>query len=413
MQSGNRTKKREEINMKTLVLNCGSSSIKYKLFDLESVKVIAKGGIEKIGLPGTFLKLIDSNNEKVVIEKDIAGHEDGIAFILNVLTDSTYGCIKAYSEIDAIGHRVVHGGEKFASSVLIDKEVISMVVECSELAPLHNPANLEGIYAIQKILPDTPQVAVFDTAFHQTMPDYAFMYGLPYEMYTKYGVRRYGFHGTSHRYVSHRACDILGVPYDKQRIITVHIGNGGSITAVKNGKSIDTSMGLTPVEGLLMGTRCGDVDPGTLTFIMNKEGLDSDGLSDLINKKSGVWGVSGVSSDMRELEVAIKEGNPRAMLALNIYNYRIRKYVGAYTAAMGGVDIIVFTGGVGENQFSTRKAVCQDMEYMGVHLDDSKNDGMQGKEMVISTPDSKVTVIVVPTDEEYVIASDTRDILKK
>ena len=413
MQSGNWTKKREiaKINMKTLVLNCGSSSIKYKLFDLESEKVIAKGGIEKIGLPGTFLKLIDANNEKVIIKKDIAGHEDGIAFILDVLTDSTYGCIESYSEIDAIGHRVVHGGEKFASSVLIDQDVIDKVVECSELAPLHNPANLEGIYAIRKILPDTPQVAVFDTAFHQTMPDYAFMFGLPYEMYTKYGVRRYGFHGTSHRYVSHRACEILGVPYDKQRIITVHIGNGGSIAAVKNGKSIDTSMGLTPVEGLLMGTRCGDVDPGALTFIMNKEGLDADGLSDMMNKKSGVWGVSGVSSDMRELEIAIKEGNPRAILALNIYNYRIRKYVGAYAAAMGGVDIIVFTGGVGENQFTTRKAVCQDMEYMGVCLDDSKNDGMQGKEMVISTPDSKVTVMVVPTDEEYVIAADTRAII--
>jgi len=399
--------------MKTLVLNCGSSSIKYKLFDMESEKVIAKGGIEKIGLPGTFLKLIDSNNEKVIIEKDISGHEDGIAFILNVLTDSTYGCIKSYNEIDAIGHRVVHGGEKFASSVLIDKEVIDKVVECSELAPLHNPANLEGIYAIQKILPDTPQIAVFDTAFHQTMPDYAFMFGLPYEMYTKYGVRRYGFHGTSHRYVSRRACEILDVPYEKQRIITVHIGNGGSITAIKNGQSIDTSMGLTPVEGLLMGTRCGDVDPGALTFIMNKEGLDADGLSDLMNKKSGVWGVSGVSSDMRELEVAIKEGNPRALLALNIYNYRIRKYVGAYAAAMGGVDIIVFTGGVGENQFTTRKAVCQDLEFMGVRLDDSKNDGMQAREMVISAPNSNVTVIVVPTDEEYVIASDTRAILKK
>ena len=380
---------------------------------MESEQVIAKGGIEKIGLPGTFLKLIDSNNEKVIIEKDIAGHEDGIAFILNVLTDSTYGCIQSYSEIDAIGHRVVHGGEKFASSVLIDKEVLAKVVECSELAPLHNPANLEGIYAIQKILPDTPQVAVFDTAFHQTMPDYAFMYGLPYEMYTKYGIRRYGFHGTSHRYVSHRACEILEVPYEKQRIITVHIGNGGSITAIKNGKSIDTSMGLTPVEGLLMGTRCGDVDAGALPFIMRKEELDTDGLSDMMNKKSGVWGISGVSSDMRELEVAIKNGNPRAILALNIYNYRIKKYIGAYAAVMGGVDIIVFTGGVGENQFITRKTVCQDMEYMGVRLDESKNDGMQGKEMVISTQDSQVTVIVVPTDEEYVIAADTQAILKK
>ena len=399
--------------MKTLVLNCGSSSIKYKLFDMESEKVIAMGGIEKIGIPGTFLKLINSNNEKVIIEKDIAGHEDGIAFILSVLTDEPYGCIKDYNEIDAIGHRVVHGGEKFASSVLIDQEVIDKVVECAGLAPLHNPANLEGIYAIQKILPNTPQVAVFDTAFHQTMPDYAYMYGLPYETYTKYGLRRYGFHGTSHRYVSHRACEILGLDYEQQRIITVHIGNGGSITAIKNGKSVDTSMGLTPVEGLLMGTRCGDIDPGALTFLMQKEELDVVRLSDLMNKKSGVLGVSGVSSDMRELNDAIENGNPRAILALNIYNYRIKKYVGAYAAAMGGVDIIVFTGGVGENQFVTRKAVCQDMEFMGIRFDDSKNDGMLGQEMVISSPDSQVTVIVVPTDEEYVIASDTQAILKQ
>ena len=397
--------------MKTLVLNCGSSSIKYKLFDLESKEVIAQGGLERIGLSGSRLKLVAPNGEKVIIEKDIAGHEDGINLILSVLTDEKLGCIKAYNEISAVGHRVVHGGEKFASSVLIDEEVIAKVVECSELAPLHNPANLEGIYAMQKILPETPQVAVFDTAFHQTMPDYAYMYGLPYELYTKYGIRRYGFHGTSHRYVSGRACEILNVPYAQQRIITAHIGNGGSMTAIKYGKSVDTSMGLTPVEGLLMGTRCGDVDPGVLTFIMNKEGLDADGLSNLMNKNSGVLGVSGVSSDMRELEAAIEEGNPRAALAMNIYSYRIKKYVGAYAAAMGGVDILIFTGGVGENQSSMRKAICEDMEYMGIHLDNAINDGMQGKEMVISTPESKVTVIVVPTDEEYVIASDTQAIL--
>jgi len=378
---------------------------------MESDIVIAQGGLERIGISGSRLKLIDPNGEKVTIEKDIAGHEEGISFILSVLTDTKLGCIKEYHEINAVGHRVVHGGEKFASSVLIDDEVIAKVVECCELAPLHNPANLEGIYAMQKILPGTPQVAVFDTAFHQTMPDYAYMYGLPYELYTKYGVRRYGFHGTSHRYVSRRACEILNVDYEKQRIITAHIGNGGSITAIQNGKSVDTSMGLTPVEGLLMGTRCGDVDPGVLTFIMNKEGLDADHLSNLLNKDSGVWGISGVSSDMRELETAAIEGNPRAILAMKIYNYRIKKYVGAYAAAMGGVDILVFTGGVGENKTAMRKAICQDMEYMGIRLDIQINDDTKGKEMVISTPDSKVTVIVVPTDEEYVIASDTQAIL--
>lgn len=397
--------------MKTLVLNCGSSSIKYKLFDMESGEVMAQGGIERIGLPGTFLKLVDSNDEKVTIEKDIAGHEDGIAFILEVLTDKKYGCLATYSEIEAVGHRVVHGGEKFASSVLINDEVIANVQECAKLAPLHNPANLEGIYAMKKILPDVPQVAVFDTAFHQTIPDYAYIYGLPYELYEKYGVRRYGFHGTSHRYVSQRACEILGVPYDKQRIITAHVGNGGSITAIKNGKSTDTSMGLTPVEGLLMGTRCGDIDPGIIPFLMNKENLNEKQLSDLINKKSGVVGISGVSSDMRELEAAVNDGNTRAMLAMNVYFYRIKKYIGSYAAAMGGVDIVVFTGGVGENQCSMRKAVCHDMEYMGIKLDDEKNDSVRGREMVISTPDSKVTVIVVPTNEEYVIASDTQEIL--
>ncbi|MDR1746953.1 MAG: acetate kinase [Tannerella sp.] len=399
--------------MKILVLNCGSSSIKYKLFDMASGDVMAQGGIERIGLQGTLLKLTAPDGNKVVLEKDIAGHEQGIAFILQILTDAKYGCINDYDEIDAVGHRLVHGGEKFASSVRIDDEVIAKVVECSELAPLHNPANLEGIYAIQKILSATPQVAVFDTAFHQTMPDYAYMYGLPYEIYTKYGVRRYGFHGTSHRYVSQRACKLLDVDYEKQRIITAHVGNGGSVTAIKNGKSVDTSMGLTPVEGLLMGTRCGDMDPGAVAFIMNKEALNTDQWSDLINKRSGVLGVSDVSSDMRELESAVKEGNPRAILAMKMYNYRIRKYIGAYAAALGGLDILVFTGGVGENQCSMRSEVCRNMEYMGIRLDESKNDGMRGQEMVISAPDSRVTVMVVPTDEEYMIASDTEAILTK
>ena len=399
--------------MKILVLNCGSSSIKYKLFDMTSGDVMAQGGIEKIGLPGAFLKLTGKDGKKVVLEKDIPGHQEGIEFILSVLTDATYGCIKEYKEIDAVGHRVVHGGEKFASSVLITKEVINKVVECSDLAPLHNPANLKGIDAMEALIPGIPQVAVFDTAFHQTMPDYAYMYGLPYELYTKYGVRRYGFHGTSHRYVSRRACEILGVPYEEQRIITAHIGNGGSIAAVDHGKCVDTTMGLTPTEGLLMGTRCGDIDAGALPFIIDKEHLDANGLSNLINKQSGVLGLSGVSSDMREIEAAVEAGNPRAIMALNVYNYRIKKYIGAYAAAMGGCDILVWTGGVGENQWATRRVVCENMEYMGMKIDVEKNDGMRGEEMVISAPDSKVTIIVVPTDEEFMIASDTMDILKK
>ena len=397
--------------MKILVLNCGSSSIKYKLFDMTSGDVMAQGGIEKIGLPGAFLKLIDKDGKKVILEKDIPEHQAGIQFILSVLTDDTYGCIKDYKEIDAVGHRVVHGGEKFASSVLLTKEVLDKVVECSELAPLHNPANLKGIAAMEALIPGIPQVGVFDTAFHQTMPAKAYMYGLPYELYQKYGIRRYGFHGTSHRYVSKRACEILGVKYEDQKIITAHVGNGGSIAAIMNGKCIDTSMGLTPTEGLLMGTRCGDVDPGAIPFIMEKEGLDAAGLSNLINKKSGVAGLVGGSSDMRDLEAAVEKGDERAIMTLDVYNYRIKKYIGAYAAAMNGCDILVWTGGVGENQWETRRVVCQDMEYMGMKIDVEKNKGMRGEEMVISTPDSKVTVMVVPTDEEYMIASDTLEIL--
>lgn len=399
--------------MKILVLNCGSSSVKYKLFNMDTHEVLAQGGVEKLGLPGSFLKFTLPDGEKVIMEKDLPEHNAAIQFILSVLTDKKYGCIKSYDEIDAVGHRVVHGGEQFSSSVEITSEVIGKVVECIDLAPLHNPPNLKGIRAMSALIPGIRQVGVFDTAFHQTMPDYAYMYGLPYSLYKKYGIRRYGFHGTSHRYVSKRACDILGVPYEKQRIITAHVGNGGSIAAIKDGKCIDTSMGLTPVEGLLMGTRCGDVDAGALSFIMDKEGLDAKGLSDLINKQSGVLGLSGLSSDMREIEAAVAEGDKKAILALNVYNYRIKKYIGAYAAAMGGCDILVWTGGVGENQWATRREVCQNMEYMGMKLDVEKNEGMRGEEMVISTPDSKVTVIVVPTDEEYMIASDTMDILSK
>jgi acetate kinase len=398
--------------MKTLVLNCGSSSIKYKLFDMTSGRVMAQGGIERIGLDDAFLKFTDRNGEKITLARNIPHHEDGIALILEILMDETCGCIGSYDEIDAVGHRIVHGGEKFASSVLITGEVIDMIVECVEFAPLHNPANLEGIRAIDKILPHTPQVGVFDTAFHQTMPDYAFLYALPYNIYEQYGVRRYGFHGTSHRYVSRRACEFLGIPYGRQRIVTAHIGNGGSITAVKHGRSIDTSMGMTPTEGLIMGTRCGDVDAGTLPYIMKKENLDADGLSDFINKKSGVAGFTGVSSDMRDIEREMMAGNQRAIQLLKMYNYRIKKYVGAYAAAMGGLDLLVFTGGVGENQWTTRAVVCEDMEYMGLLFDEEKNKNERGREILLSKPESKVKVVVIPTDEEYMIACDTRAILE-
>ena len=396
--------------MKILVLNCGSSSIKYKLFDMDSKSVIAQGGIEKIGLPDSFLKLTLPNGEKKILEKNIPEHTVGVEFILNTLTSPEYGAIKSLDEINAVGHRMVHGGEKFSKSVLLTKEVLDAFTACNDLAPLHNPANLKGVHAIEAILPNVPQIGVFDTAFHQTMPDYAYMYAVPYELYQKYSVRRYGFHGTSHRYVSQRVCEFLGVKPEGQRIITCHIGNGGSITAIKDGKCVDTSMGLTPLEGLMMGTRSGDIDAGAVSFIMEKEGLDAQGISNLLNKKSGVMGIFGKSSDMRDLENAVAEGDPKARLAENMYFYRIKKYIGAYAAALGGVDIIVFTGGVGENQASARWGACSGLEYMGVKLDAEKNK-VRGEEMVISTDDSKVKVVVIPTDEELMIASDTVAIL--
>ena len=397
--------------MKVLVLNCGSSSIKYKLFDMDHKAVIAQGGIEKIGLKDSFLKLTLPNGEKKVLEKDIPEHTVGVEFILQTLTSAEYGVVKSMDEIGAVGHRMVHGGEKFSQSVLLTPEVLEAFAVCNDLAPLHNPANLKGVHAISAILPNVPQVGVFDTAFHQTMPDYAYMYAVPYELYQKYGVRRYGFHGTSHRYVSKRVCEFLGVNPEGQRIITCHIGNGGSITAIKDGKSVDTSMGLTPLEGLMMGTRSGDIDAGAVTYIMEKEGLDAAGLSNLLNKKSGVMGIFGESSDMRDLEAAVAAGNPRARLAENMYFYRIKKYIGAYAAALGGVDILVFTGGVGENQASARWGACEGLEFMGIKLDAEKNK-VRGEEAVISTDDSKVKVVVIPTDEELMIASDTMAILK-
>ena len=396
--------------MKILVLNCGSSSVKYKLFDMDSKEVLAQGGVEKVGLAGAFLKLTLPSGEKVQLDKDIPEHQTAIEFILSTLTSAEYGAIKSLDEINAVGHRVVHGGEKFNSSVLITDEVIKAIEECSDMAPLHNPANLKGINTISNILPSVPQVAVFDTAFHQTMPQYAYMYGTPYEAYEKYGVRRYGFHGTSHRYVSGRVCEFLGMPVEGSKIITCHVGNGGSITAVKDGKSIDTSMGFTPLEGLLMGTRCGDIDAGAVTYLMDKEGLDTKGISDYLNKKSGVAGISGLSSDMRDIEAADKAGVPLAVLAMSMYSYKIKKYIGAYTAALGGVDVIVFTGGVGENQTGLRADICKELAFMGIELDEEANK-VRGEEKIVTTENSKIKVVVIPTDEEFMIASDTMNLI--
>lgn len=398
--------------MKILVLNCGSSSVKYKLIESESKEVLAEGGVEKIGLPDSFLKFKRPDGSKEVLEVSMPTHKEAVKNVLDILTDPKEGVIKDYSEIKAIGHRVVHGMDKFSQSVLITPEVIEKVKECYTVAPLHNPANITGIEAVTEFMPSVPQVAVFDTAFHQTMPPKAYMYALPYEAYEKYGVRRYGFHGTSHRYVSRRACEFLGLDYEKQRIITCHIGNGASITAVKDGKSIDTSMGLTPTEGLMMGTRVGDVDPGALVYIMEQEKLDAQGLSKLINKRSGVAGITGGSSDMRDVEDAIARGDERAKLAMDMYEYRILKYIGAYTAVLGGVDVIVFTAGVGENQISSREEICRKLAFMGVTFNAEANK-KRGQEIEISGPDSKVHVVVIPTDEELMIAEDTASIVEK
>lgn len=399
--------------MKILVLNCGSSSIKYKLYEMTAKEVLAQGGIEKLGLPDSFLKFKMPDGSKKTIEKNMPEHTVGVQLIFDTLTNPEYGCIKSLSEIDAVGHRLVHGGEKFNTSVVITPEVIEQMKACTDLAPLHNPANLKGVAAVSAILPNVPQVGVFDTAFHQTMPAHAYMYALPYEYYTQYGVRRYGFHGTSHRYVSRRACEFLGIDYEKTKIITVHVGGGGSITAIKDGKSIDTSMGLTPVEGLVMGTRSGDVDLGAITYLMDKLGLSVADLNTIINKKSGVLGVSGVSSDMRDIEDAIAKGNERAKLALDMFEYRLLKYIGAYTAALNGVDLIVFTGGIGENQVITREYICKGLNYLGVKFNKELNAKTRGEEVEISTPDSKVRVVVIPTDEELTIATDTMNLVTK
>ena len=398
--------------MKILVLNCGSSSVKYKLIDTDAEKTLAEGGVEKIGLPDGFLKCKPPDGSKEIKELGHIDHRQAVQAILEILTAPKEGCIKSFSEIDAVGHRVVHGGEKFNKSVLITDEVIQQVKDCYPLAPLHNPANITGIEAITSLMPGVPQVGVFDTAFHQTMPAKSYMYPLPYKYYLEDGVRRYGFHGTSHRYVSARAAEFLGRDINNLKMVTCHIGNGGSITAVLNGKSVDTSMGLTPTEGLMMGTRVGDVDPGVITFLMEKHNLNAKEVQTLINKESGVLGVSGISNDMREIEAADNAGDPRAHLALEIYEQRIIKYVGAYAAEMGGLDVIVFTGGVGENQTGVRKNVCAPLGFMGVELNEELNAKTRGTETLISTPASKVAVVVIPTDEELMIARDTREIVE-
>ena len=397
--------------MKILVLNCGSSSIKYALYNMDTKEVMTSGGAERVGLDGAFVKVKLANGEKKQIMHDIHEHTEGVKFIFSLLTDPEIGVIKDLKEIDAVGHRMVHGGEKFNKSVLLTDEVLKVFEECSDLAPLHNPANLKGVKAVSELMPGLPQVGVFDTAFHQTMPDYAYMYAVPYELYEKYGIRRYGFHGTSHRYVAKRVCDFLGVKPEDKKIITCHIGNGASIAAVDGGKCVDTSMGLTPLEGVMMGTRSGDIDGGAVAFLQKKLGLDADGISDLLNKKSGVLGITELSSDMREVEAACEKGEPKAVLAMNMYNYRIKKYIGAYAAAMGGVDIIVFTAGVGENQWSTRQESCEGLEFLGVKIDKELNKGLRGVEKIISTADSKVTVCIIPTDEELMIATDTMELL--
>ena len=397
--------------MKILVLNCGSSSIKYQFFNMDSQEVLAKGIVEKIGLKGSFLRNIRNDGDKVKLTGDIYDHQLGIEYVLGVLTSEKHGSIKDLKEIDAVGHRVVHGGEKFKSSVSITGEVIKEMEKNIDLAPLHNPPNLKGIYAINELMPNVPQVGVFDTSFHQTMSPKAFLYAIPYTFYTNYAVRRYGFHGTSHRYVSKRACEILNLDYEKQKIITCHLGNGASMAAIKNGKSIDTSMGLTPVEGLIMGTRTGDLDAGVLLYLKRKEEISARTLNTLINKHSGMLGVSGISSDMREITEAAENGNERAQIALEMYAYRIKKYIGAYAAAMGGVDIIVFTGGIGENADNIREMVMSDFEYLGIDFDFSKNKGLLSQETELNLPESKVKVMVVPTNEELVIAQDTLEIV--
>lgn len=399
--------------MKVLVLNCGSSSIKYKLYNMDNEAVLAQGGVERIGLDNAFIKVKLTNGEKKQIMADLPTHKEGVSLVFKCLLDPEFGAIKDLKEIDAVGHRIVQGGDKYNKSVIVDKQVEQDIEELCDLAPVHNAGHLKGIRAVDALMPTTPQVCVFDNAFHSTMPDYAYLYAIPYELYEKYHIRRYGFHGTSHRYVSQRVCEILGLDVNNSRIITCHIGNGASVAAVLNGKVIDTSMGLTPLAGLMMGSRCGDIDASAVTYLMDKLGKKPQEMADYLNKQSGVLGITGISSDMRDVENAAQEGNKRAKLALEMYDYRIKKYIGAYAAALGGVDAIVFTAGVGENQTGTREQACADLEFLGIKIDKAKNATIHGEEAIISTPDSKVKVVVVPTDEEIVIARDTKELVEK
>ncbi|MBF1558867.1 MAG: acetate kinase [Prevotella salivae] len=399
--------------MKILVLNSGSSSIKYKLYDMDNESVLAQGGVERIGLDKAFIKVKLPNGEKKQIMADLPTHKEGVSLVFNCLLDPEFGAIKSLDDIEAVGHRIVQGGDKYDKSVILTKQVEKDIEELCDLAPVHNAGHLKGIRAVNELMPNTPQVCVFDNAFHSTMPDYAYLYAIPYDLYENYHVRRYGFHGTSHRYVSHRVCEMLGLDFNKAKIITCHIGNGASVAAITNGKVLDTSMGLTPLEGLMMGTRCGDIDPSAVTYLMDKLDKKPQEMCDYLNKKSGVIGITGISSDMRDIENAAKEGNERAQLALKMYDYRIKKYIGAYAAALGGVDVVVFTAGVGENQTGTRAQACKGLEFMGIKIDEAKNATIHGEEAIISTPDSKVKVVVVPTDEEIVIARDTKELIKK
>lgn len=396
--------------MKILVINCGSSSIKYKLYEMDDKSVLAAGGIEKIGLEGSFLKT-KINGETKIIESPCPTHTEGIKLMFDTLLNPVYGAIKSLDEIGAAGHRIVAGG-RFTKSQIVTDEMLQEWKQYMELAPLHSDAHLKGYVAVKNMLPNLPQVFVFDTAFHQTMPAKAYMYAVPYKYYEQNNIRRWGAHGTSHRFVTARVCEILGVKPEDVRIITCHIGNGASVSAVKYGKCVDTSMGLTPLEGLMMGTRSGDVDPSAVLSIMKKEGLNADQMSDLLNKESGVKGISGVSSDIREVEAGIREGNERCKLAMEMYDYRIKKYIGSYAAVMGGVDIVVFTAGVGEHQWDVRQGAIEGLEFMGIKVDTEKNKKNFGEEEIISTPDSKVKVVIVPTDEELLIASDTLDLVK-
>ena len=398
--------------MNVLVINCGSSSLKFQLINAETEKVLAKGLCERIGIDGR-LTYQPAGGEKEKSDLAMPTHTEAIQFVIDALTNEKTGVVKSLDEIGAVGHRVVHGGEKFASSVVITDEVKKAVEECNDLAPLHNPANLIGVAACEKLMPGTPMVAVFDTAFHQTMPEKAYMYGLPYEYYEKYKVRRYGFHGTSHRFVSKRAAEVMGRPYDEVKTIVCHLGNGSSVSAVLNGKCVDTSMGLTPLEGLVMGTRSGDIDPAIMEFIAKKENLDIDGVMNVLNKKSGVFGISGgLSSDFRDLTDAMNAGDKKATIAMDVFSYRVAKYIGSYAAAMNGVDDIVFTAGIGENDDYVREEVCKYLGYLGVDFDSEVNKGLRGKEAELTKEGSKVKVFVIPTNEELAIARETLALVK-